>query len=519
MGALCSCCRRRRGGRPTVPKRAEREKLPLLTNAEWQHMMRFHASICYKHQELGCTRRDLTVLWSRHFDHFLVSFVLEYYFGHGVEGVHVREFAKFFVNITRGSIDEKAEIFRKVLAPRDPDPKFAPSDIYLFVVSVVRSYLKHEMHGDGIRPTSWRNVRCPQHDNAMQMLAESLCFQVITDRTFVTLTELEHWIVTWPARFSFFLSSVLAEMFDMEADIFSGNEDISTSLLPLCVMHGSSASTAQRGVAGPPEAGMPTGRHRTFPSVVDVPSVVHVNMSLPRPLRSQWRLLFTTVEHGVSYTKLVERIANKGPTVLIVQDATEHVFGGFASDSWDYSDSFRGDFTCFLFTLSPRMRVYESSGRNNRYQQLTMAGLGLGGSPGYHGLFVAGDLSRGHSSARCPTFRDYRPLSSERDFNVVRLEVWGVGPAPQKQRATRAGHVKPPVSLVCDPDTHSSIGRSNLDAPSLLTMAGVRRYSDGLRRGVGRETIQQLYNTGQLADLEEDEGDSMESVTEWVHIS
>lgn len=52
--------------------------------------------------------------------------------------------------------------------------------------------------------------------------------------------------------------------------------------------------------------------------------------------------LFSSNHHGESFSTLVGRIANKGPTLLVVRDTGGHVFGGFAAQSWNIGPSFYG---------------------------------------------------------------------------------------------------------------------------------------------------------------------------------
>lgn len=67
-----------------------------------------------------------------------------------------------------------------------------------------------------------------------------------------------------------------------------------------------------------------------------------INNSLPHDLQSEWSLLFSTRIHGLSFTSMLGKITNRGPTLLIVEDTKGHVFGGFASDSWRLGPKFIG---------------------------------------------------------------------------------------------------------------------------------------------------------------------------------
>lgn len=62
----------------------------------------------------------------------------------------------------------------------------------------------------------------------------------------------------------------------------------------------------------------------------------------------------------------------QGPSVLIIEDRNGYIFGGFASHSWALGPKYYGNESCFLFTLSPKMRVFPSTGYNNHYMYLNL---------------------------------------------------------------------------------------------------------------------------------------------------
>ena len=53
--------------------------------------------------------------------------------------------------------------------------------------------------------------------------------------------------------------------------------------------------------------------------------------------------LFSSSQHGESFSTLVGRIVKQGPVLLVLRDTGGNVFGGFASQSWTISPEFTGD--------------------------------------------------------------------------------------------------------------------------------------------------------------------------------
>lgn len=79
-----------------------------------------------------------------------------------------------------------------------------------------------------------------------------------------------------------------------------------------------------------------------FESVLDLLSVIYVNSHLPREQQCRWRLLFSSELHGHSFAQLCGRIPHQGPCLLFLEDQDGHVFGGFASCSWEVKPQFQG---------------------------------------------------------------------------------------------------------------------------------------------------------------------------------
>ncbi|CAF98913.1 unnamed protein product, partial [Tetraodon nigroviridis] len=174
--------------------------------------------------------------------------------------------------------------------------------------------------------------------------------------------------------------------------------------------------------------------------LLDIPTVMFLAPQLPDGLAAPWRLVFSTRLHGESFTRMVAGLSRHGPTLLLIKDTKGHVFGGFASHAWELKPQFQGDSRCFLFTVSPKLRVFSTTGYNdhfmylNQHQQTMPNGLGMGGQHDYFGLWLDSDFGRGHSRARptCTTYGSPQ-LSAEEDFSLDSMEVWAVGKPPEPE--------------------------------------------------------------------------------------
>lgn len=81
---------------------------------------------------------------------------------------------------------------------------------------------------------------------------------------------------------------------------------------------------------------------RPFESILDVLAIIYLNSHLAAEHRHHWRLLFSTQLHGQSFSQLCSHITHQGPCLLALQDKDGHIFGGFASCSWEVKPQFQG---------------------------------------------------------------------------------------------------------------------------------------------------------------------------------
>lgn len=85
-----------------------------------------------------------------------------------------------------------------------------------------------------------------------------------------------------------------------------------------------------------------------YPAFTDISQMLFINSNLPMEYRLKWRFLFSSQIHGESFSTLLGRIMDQGPTVIICEDTDGYIFGGFAPDSWSLSPNFVGQLTVAL---------------------------------------------------------------------------------------------------------------------------------------------------------------------------
>lgn len=106
--------------------------------------------------------------------------------------------------------------------------------------------------------------------------------------------------------------------------------------------------------------------------IIELPHVLYINAQLPREMRHKWRFLFSSKIHGESFSTMLGKMIDKGPTLFFIEDEDQYIFGGYAPESWALKPQFTGNDTSLLYTLSPAMRCFTSTGYNDHYQYLNL---------------------------------------------------------------------------------------------------------------------------------------------------
>lgn len=182
-------------------------------------------------------------------------------------------------------------------------------------------------------------------------------------------------------------------------------------------------------------AGRKLGRYEAAPPALAAPTkllapgaLAVVATALPQSLRaSPWKVVYrlTDAPPESSLRGLSAALAEHAvPTVVVVQDTSGVVFGGFASVPWNNSPAYQGTSECFVFSVvAGRTHVFSATRANRKYMLLLSDSIAFGGGPeGGPALWIDADLLRGHS-VPCATYGSYC-LAGEEAFTVEQVEVF-----------------------------------------------------------------------------------------------
>ncbi|KAK9883979.1 hypothetical protein WA026_004913 [Henosepilachna vigintioctopunctata] len=310
---------------------------------------------------------DLTKSWSTQIDPRLLQYITNYLFGIGDQKqsfISLSTFAELFVFCTRGTVDEKFKVLVKSFGTKDHETTDIPySLVKEYVESIVSSYMKIQKLGGGRQFKSWSTNGCFIAPQNIQKLGESLS-KDLGNGDSISKVAVENWLQTCTllGQLLIYVFRHLYKMSHKEKERASHSQEEDEvidretqskerSLIPLC-----------RGLDLIP----------SYPSILDFTQIVFMNANLPQEFQTEWRFLFSSEIHGESFSTLIGRIIDQGPTILILEDKNGYIFGGFAPENWTLKPKFYGNDSSFLFTLSPRMRIFSTTGYNQHFQYLNL---------------------------------------------------------------------------------------------------------------------------------------------------
>ncbi|XP_017878479.1 TLD domain-containing protein 1 [Ceratina calcarata] len=400
-------------------------------------------------------REDIFKHWSTHLDDGLLQFVVKflcYEPGKRVSAINGENFGRLYVFAVRGNPEERTSLIFNGFSEEEQKHEIPIASFLQYVQATINSYLKLQKNAGNAHYLTWSSIGCTVNTRRINMRSRTLCEDLVKQGDVLSVEQIEKWFST-AATFKLIQSHVFQCLFLVSQK--KGDKNTSARINDLNLLPGC------KGLENIPH----------FPSILGLGDVLFLNLSLPHELRNEWRFLFSSQVHGESFSTMLGRITMQGATIIILQDADDHVFGGFASDSWKLGSNFIGNQSCFLFKLDPDILTFPSTGYNNHYQYLNLHqqtmpnGLLMGGQFNYPGLWLDCEYGLGKSSLSCTTFQNYIQLSGKENFRIKHCEVWGVGPIPEVEEREDS-------TSILDQDSTSKV---------LLQMSGRKMYSEDVR--------------------------------------
>ncbi|XP_013161295.1 PREDICTED: TLD domain-containing protein 1 isoform X1 [Papilio xuthus] len=405
----------------------------------------------------------LEKFWGPQIDPRLAQYLTNFLFGSGQQKtatVDFNRFAELYVYNVRGTVDERMMVTYNCLGMDYNEEVELPYQLLKeYCESIASTYIKMVKSSSSKRVRVWMEKGFRASASHVQALGEAVTATIgdlESPQHHCTAAQLSKWLQ------SNILLKQLAEL--VYVNLYGINK------------RGGDESPTPMPPAAPSLLPIPDGLDAMpdYPAFIDLSHIVWINSHLPQKYQRKWRFLFSSHIHGESFSTMAGRIIEQGPSVLIIEDSSGHIFGGFAACAWTFGPNFTGTDESFLFTAAPKMRVYPATNYNDHYQYINHHtktlpnGLLMGGQFHFGGIWVNADpFGEGSSAESCSTFRGYRRLSKDPTFHIRSLEVWGVGDKPLTEKEQEERDV--------------SVLDTNPEAKAILDMAGRTRHSEGIR--------------------------------------
>uniref|UniRef100_A0A1I7YRQ6 MTOR-associated protein MEAK7 n=1 Tax=Steinernema glaseri TaxID=37863 RepID=A0A1I7YRQ6_9BILA len=211
-------------------------------------------------------------------------------------------------------------------------------------------------------------------------------------------------------------------------------------------------------------------------SILSSAEVLLLNFNVPREYRHKWELLFSSTQHGASFSKMCSLVNCQGPSLLCIESEDGRVFGGYANAGFIMGPGYTGDTGCFLFQGGPAMDIFSATGFNGNYAYLNHNqhslpnGIGIGGHDTYWSVFIREKDNVGLSGANVSTFEKCH-LAGKNQFEPKKIEIWRTGNKPEVRKYDENG-VEIPQKSVIDQDP---------GAKALLELTGRQLHSEAFR--------------------------------------
>ena len=238
----------------------------------------------------------------------------------------VVNFINFVQNISwalKGSSEQKAQFFSAMLGTSIQEVEKVLLDVIKCILDSPKTQkLLPEIH-------DWT-----RNDNALHNLVAYLTQPLKqapgsqSNTYMLTISELEPWLAS---------NSILFQLLQIQMALCFIGHHLTSDVQAYI---GSEAYPAQLFI--PKKTVHPLVKEKFQSSLLDHATVILLNSALPFEQKGLFYPLFSSRQHGESFSTLCKQIMNRGPTLLVVQDDDGHVFGGFAADDWKFNPQFTG---------------------------------------------------------------------------------------------------------------------------------------------------------------------------------
>lgn len=332
--------------------------------------------------------------WGPQIDPRLAQYLSNFLFGYGArksQTCDFQRFAELYVYNIRGNPDERITTMYNSVGKDYNNAVELPYQLLReYCEALASTYIKVLKSSSSKRAHAWIDKGFRGKASHVQALGEAVAATVTADSDTTTDSCTSDQLYRWVST-----NVLLQKMAEMVFVNLYGVEKKREDDMPIVAVP--SLLPRPEGLEAMPD----------YPAFIDLSHIVWLNAHLPQKHQHKWRFLFSSHIHGESFSTMAGRIQEQGASIIIIQDNSGYIFGGYAPEPWAIGPGFYGTDDSFLFTVAPKMRIYPATNYNNHYQYMNVNtktlpnGLLMGGQFNFGGIWVNADpFGEGSSAGR-----------------------------------------------------------------------------------------------------------------------
>lgn len=182
------------------------------------------------------------------------------------------------------------------------------------------------------------------------------------------------------------------------------------------------------GNSGSDDKDKQTGNKKVFSikgqsKILEAEEIETIRYALPmREKYTSWKLLFSTMEHGVSLQTIFDKTKGKSQLIMVVLGDDGTKFGAYLTKGLKKSKEYHGSGEMFVFTTHPSWSIYKWSKANENFAQASDVAIIVGSNNS--AIFLSEALEYSFSEP-CQTFES-PTLTSTPKVKIIDCEFWEV---------------------------------------------------------------------------------------------
>ena len=155
------------------------------------------------------------------------------------------------------------------------------------------------------------------------------------------------------------------------------------------------------------------------------------NRKKKKKMNLQIDLLYTASENEFNAHKFHDTCNHKGPTITIIHNEYDYIFGGYIDKSWNKQEQTQNDPNSFLFSIRPNVKIYELADDHTDGENAVWSNYAFGPTFGQGNDICVRSEAKASGYSRSYNMKESEIFGVERDavkstFMLKEYEVFSV---------------------------------------------------------------------------------------------